>query len=109
MTTWLIEHEAAAYLQVPEGALKNARYRKKVKSRKICGVVQYMQEWLDEFREGTCASNRSSSNVVTLPTGSSMSRNQEPDERAALARAKLIIAKQNLSSRNGCSNAGSQS
>jgi hypothetical protein len=52
MTTWLTEREAAFYLKVPEDSLKNARYRKKITSRKFCGVVQYKQEWLDAFREG---------------------------------------------------------
>lgn len=101
MTTWYIEQDAAAYLQVPEKALKNARYRKKIKSRKFCGVVQYMQEWLDQFREGACEDSRNLSNVLTLPTGSSTYRNQENPERSALARAKKIIAKQRRSLGSG--------
>jgi hypothetical protein len=106
---WYLEDAAAKALQVAMEALKNARYRKKVKSRKFCGVVQYMGQWLIEFREGPCESNQNSSDEEIHPAGSSMSPNKELDERAALVRAKLIIAKQNLSSRNGSSNAGSRS
>ena len=107
MTTWYTEAEAAAYLKVPEAALKLARYRKKVKARKICRVVQYMQEWLDEFREGKCEDNRNSSNVQTLRIGSSTSRKRENSERSALVRAKQIVAKQKKSLDSGSSNAKS--
>lgn len=108
MTIWFLEPEAALYLKVPEGALKNARYRKKVKATKICGVVQYMQEWLDDFREGKCADNLSSSNVVTARFGSSTSHQPMDDEQRALARAKQIISKQSASSRNGSSKGASR-
>lgn len=103
MTTWFTEAEAAIYLKVPEEALKFARYRKKVKARKFCRVVQYMQEWLDDFREGKCAANQNSSNVTTLHSGSSMSHLPMDAEQRALVRARQIIAKQKRSLRNGSS------
>lgn len=108
MTTWYTEAEAAIYLKVPEEALKLARYRKKVKARKFCRVVQYMQEWLDDFREGKCAANQSSSNVMTAHFGSSMSHLPMDTDQRALARARKIIAKQKKSSRNGSSKDANQ-
>lgn len=104
MTIWLTETKAAAYLEVPEEALKLARYRKKVKSRKFCGVVQYKQEWLDEFREGKCEDDQSSLSAVIPLSGSSTSPHQKNEDKAALVRAKAIIAKQSGYSRNGFSN-----
>lgn len=104
MTEWYTEAEAAVYLKVPEGALKLARYRKKVKARKICRVVQYKQEWLDEFREGKCADSRSLSDEKILPFGSSTSRPTEDGDRAALVRAKQITAKLNGYSPSSFSN-----
>lgn len=98
MTTWLTESEAADFLRVPEKALKNARYRKKVKARKICGVVQYMQEWLDEFREGTCEERQSSASGMGHHTGISHSRKEEG--LSAIARARLIVSKQKESWRS---------
>lgn len=105
MTTWFTEAEAALYLKVPEPALKLARYRKKVKARKICRTVQYMQEWLDDFREGKCEENQNSSNVMTARFGSSTFRQPMDAEQRALVQAKKIIAKQKKSSRNGSSKA----
>lgn len=104
MTSWYTESEAAIYLKVPEEALKLARYKKKVKSTKLCGVVQYTEEWLDEFRMRKCEASQSLSNERILPFGSSMSHLPENEDRAALARAKHIIAKQNGFSPNGSSN-----
>lgn len=108
MTTWYTEAEAAIYLKVPEESLKLARYRKKVKARKICRVVQYAQEWLDDFREGKCEAKQGSSSAKIVPFGSSTSRPQEISEQAALARAKQIIAKQKKSLVNGFSKDGSR-
>lgn len=93
MSTWLTEPEAADFLRVPEKALKNARYRKKIKARKICGVVQYMKEWLDEFREGPCEERQSSANGMVRRSGISPSRKE--DGLSAIARARLIVNKQN--------------
>lgn len=109
MTTWYTEAEAAVYLKVPEEALKLARYRKKVKARKICRVVQYMQEWLDDFREGKCGDNQSSSSAKIVPIGLSTFPPPMDAENRALAQARKIIAKQKKSSRNGSSKGASPS
>lgn len=98
MTTWYTETEAAGFLKVPEKALKNARYRKKVKARKICGVVQYMQEWLEEFREGPCEEHQSSAKGMGRRSGTSPSRRDA--DLSAIAQARLIVNKQSASSRN---------
>lgn len=104
MSNWLTEGEAAAYLKVPEKALKNARYRKKVKARKICGTVQYQQEWLDEFREGTCEEHQNLTNATGRRSGTS--RSPQTADQNALARARAIVLKLNESSRSSSSSAG---
>jgi hypothetical protein len=102
MTTWYTEAEAAVYLKVPEAALKLARYRKKVKASKFCGVVQYKEEWLDEFREGKCEEHQSSASERDLPSGISPSR--KAGGQRGLARAKAIVLMLNESSHNSSSN-----
>lgn len=108
MPNWYTEAEAAVYLKVPEEALKLARYRKKVKARKLCRVVQYKQEWLDEFREGKCEDNQNLSDEKIVLFGSSTSHRAMDEDKAALVRAKAIIARQNGSSPNGSSNGKSR-
>lgn len=101
------EQEAAEYLRLPEKTLRNIRYRGKIAHLRR-GF--YLQKHLDDYLQSIevlCADNQSSSNVVTLPSGSSTSRKVQDNEQAALARAKQIIAKQNASSRNGSLNAKS--
>lgn len=100
--TWLTEAEAAIYLKVPEEALKLARYRKKVKSIKICRTVQYTQEWLDEFREGKCAANQSSSGERILHFGKSMFPPEEESHNDEYQQAQRIRKRLNASLRNGC-------
>lgn len=103
MTTWFTEAEAAVYLKVPEQALKLARYRKKVKSRKFCRVVQYMQEWLDDLREGKCEASPSSYDAKIVPIGLSTFPPLMDAEQRALVQARKIIAKQRKRSLNGFS------
>lgn len=102
MSNWYTEPEAAVFLKVPEKALKHARYRKKVKARKICGTVQYKEEWLEEFREGSCEEHQSSASVKTRPSGTS--RSLLADGLSDSARVKLIVDKLRNSSLDSSSN-----
>lgn len=105
MTTWYTEPEAAAYLKVPEEKLKVARYRKKVKATKLCGIVQYKGEWLDQFREGECEEHPSSANA--LGRRSIISRSPKGDDQDELAQARAMVLRLSASSRTSSSNAGS--
>lgn len=103
LTSWYTEAEAALYLKVPEEALKLARYRKKVKAGKFCGVVQYKQEWLDDFREASCEARQRSANEQDHHFGTSRFRRE--GDQSELAQARAMVLKLNASSRNSSSNA----
>jgi len=101
---WYTEPEAADFLKVTEKALKNARYRKKVKSVKVCGVVQYREDWLEELREAPCEEHQSSASGQAPPSGTSHSPRDA--DQSALARARAIVYKLSESSRNSSSKGG---
>ncbi len=104
--TWMTEAQAADYLLVKAEDLKKARYRKKLPSRKLCGVVQYKKEWLDAFREGPCEEHQSLVSGKTPRSGTS--RSQSEDVQGALARARGIVLKLSESSHNSSLSAKSR-
>lgn len=103
------EAQAAAILMMEEKTLRNLRYRGKINHLKR---GYYRPKHLEDFiksREVLCEDSQNSSNEKILRFGSSTARNQQDDERSALVRAKQIVARQNSSSGNGCSNGKSPS
>ncbi len=94
----LTEEEAAKYLKIPESSLRVLRYKGKIPSGKIAGVVQYLKSDLDIHIENAFKKGRkkweekekdsSSKNTSGRLTGTSRTRGKA--EAIDTARIKKI-------------------
>lgn len=101
---YMTEREAAEYLKVAEKQIRLARYRKKIPSINLFGVVQYRQSDLDAYRESLWEEDlkaTNSKNTDGRPTGTSQVKEGSARGKRIGKKLRSILPDLSLTVNNG--------